>query len=97
LPRRRERLPIPEGTVDLALTEDPSQLRFIRRCLAPGGRVLSPDGALSNALRDAGLLARLRAVVRAARRRRSNHDRGGGVLRSRIPRRGGSASRRVAR
>jgi len=49
-----EGLPIPEGTVDLALTEDPSQLRFIRRCLAPGGVLLSPDRALSNALRDAG-------------------------------------------
>ena len=47
-------LPIPEGTVDLALTEDPGQLRFIRRCLAPGGVLLSPDRALSNALRDAG-------------------------------------------
>jgi len=47
-------LPIPEGTVDLALTEDPSQLRYIRRCLAPGGVLLSPDRALSNALRDAG-------------------------------------------
>lgn len=47
-------LPIPEGTVDLALTEDPSLLRFIRRCLAPGGVLLSPDRALSNALRDAG-------------------------------------------
>ena len=47
-------LPIAEGTVDLALTEDPSQLRFIRRCLAPGGVLLSPDRALSNALRDAG-------------------------------------------
>ena len=47
-------LPIPEGTVDLALTEDPTQLRFIRRCLAPGGVLLSPDRALSNALRDAG-------------------------------------------
>ena len=47
-------LPIPEGTVDVALTEDPSQLRYIRRCLAPGGVLLSPDRALSNALRDAG-------------------------------------------
>ena len=47
-------LPIPEGTVDVALTEDPSLLRFIRRCLAPGGMLLSPDRALSNALRDAG-------------------------------------------
>jgi len=47
-------LPIPEGTVDLALTEDPTLLRFIRRCLAPGGVLLSPDRALSNALRDAG-------------------------------------------
>ena len=47
-------LPIPEGTVDVALTEDPSKLRFIRRCLAPGGVLLSPDRALSNALRDAG-------------------------------------------
>jgi len=47
-------LPIPEGTVDVALTEDPSLLRFIRRCLAPGGVLLSPDRALSNALRDAG-------------------------------------------
>lgn len=47
-------LPIPEGTVDIALTEDPRQLRFIRRCLAPGGVLLSPDRALSNALRDAG-------------------------------------------
>lgn len=47
-------LPIPEGTVDVALTEDPSKLRFIRRCLAPGGVLLSPDRALGNALRDAG-------------------------------------------
>jgi hypothetical protein len=47
-------LPIPEGTVDIALTEDPTKLRFIRRCLAPGGVLLSPDRALSNALRDAG-------------------------------------------
>ncbi|MEA3195204.1 MAG: hypothetical protein QOD26_3537 [Betaproteobacteria bacterium] len=47
-------LPIPEGTVDFALTEDPSKLRFIRRCLVPGGVLLSPDRALSNALRDAG-------------------------------------------
>lgn len=47
-------LPVPEGTVDVALTEDPSKLRFIRRCLAPGGVLLSPDRALSNALRDAG-------------------------------------------
>ena len=47
-------LPIPEGTVDVALTEDPGQLRYIRRCLAPGGVLLSPDRALSNALRDAG-------------------------------------------
>lgn len=47
-------LPIPEGTVDIALTEDPQRLRFIRRCLAPGGVLLSPDRALSNALRDAG-------------------------------------------
>jgi hypothetical protein len=49
-----EGLPIPEGTVDIALTEDPTKLRFIRRCLAPGGVLLSPDRALSNALRDAG-------------------------------------------
>ena len=49
-----EGLPIPEGTVDIALTEDPTMLRFIRRCLAPGGMLLSPDRALSNALRDAG-------------------------------------------
>ena len=47
-------LPIPEGTVDVALTEDPAQLRYIRRCLVPGGVLLSPDRALSNALRDAG-------------------------------------------
>jgi hypothetical protein len=47
-------LPIPEGTVDVALTEDPRKLRFIRRCLVPGGVLLSPDRALSNALRDAG-------------------------------------------
>jgi hypothetical protein len=47
-------LPIPEGTVDIALTEDPTRLRFIRACLAPGGVLLSPDRALSNALRDAG-------------------------------------------
>ena len=47
-------LPIPEGTVDIALTEDPQRLRFIRQCLAPGGILLSPDRALSNALRDAG-------------------------------------------
>ena len=47
-------LPIPEGTVDVALTEDPTRLRFIRQCLAPGGVLLSPDRALSNALRDAG-------------------------------------------
>jgi hypothetical protein len=47
-------LPIPEGTVDVALTEDPGQLRYIRRCLVPGGVLLSPDRALSNALRDAG-------------------------------------------
>jgi hypothetical protein len=47
-------LPIPEGTVDIALTEDPTKLRFIRRCLVPGGILLSPDRALSNALRDAG-------------------------------------------
>ena len=47
-------LPIPEGTVDVALTEDPTKLRFIRRCLVPGGMLLSPDRALSNALRDAG-------------------------------------------
>jgi hypothetical protein len=47
-------LPIPEGTVDVALTEDPGQLRYIRRCLVPGGMLLSPDRALSNALRDAG-------------------------------------------
>ena len=47
-------LPIPEGTVDIALTEDPQRLRFIRRCLAPGGVLVSPDRALSNALRDAG-------------------------------------------
>ncbi len=47
-------LPIPEGTVDIALTEDPQRLRFISRCLAPGGILLSPDRALSNALRDAG-------------------------------------------
>ena len=47
-------LPIPEGTVDVALTEDPTKLRFIRRCLVPGGVLLSPDRALSNALRDAG-------------------------------------------
>jgi len=49
-----EGLPIPQGTVDLALTEDPTKLRFIRRCLVPGGVLLSPDRALSNALRDAG-------------------------------------------
>jgi hypothetical protein len=49
-----EGLPIPEGTVDIALTEDPTKLRFIRRCLVPGGTLLSPDRALSNALRDAG-------------------------------------------
>ena len=49
-----EGLPIPEGTVDVALTEDPTKLRFIRRCLVPGGVLLSPDRALSNALRDAG-------------------------------------------
>ncbi|HUQ26030.1 MAG TPA: hypothetical protein VM140_10185 [Burkholderiales bacterium] len=49
-----EGLPIPEGTVDFALTEDPTKLRFIRRCLVPGGVLLSPDRALSNALRDAG-------------------------------------------
>jgi len=49
-----EGLPIPEGTVDIALTEDPTRLRFIRRCLVPGGVLLSPDRALSNALRDAG-------------------------------------------
>jgi hypothetical protein len=49
-----EGLPIPEGTVDIALTEDPTKLRFIRRCLVPGGVLLSPDRALSNALRDAG-------------------------------------------
>jgi hypothetical protein len=49
-----EGLPIPEGTVDVALTEDPTRLRFIRQCLAPGGVLLSPDRALSNALRDAG-------------------------------------------
>ena len=47
-------LPIPEGTVDIALTEDPTKLRFIRRCLTPGGVLVSPDRALSNALRDAG-------------------------------------------
>jgi hypothetical protein len=47
-------LPIPENTVDIALTEDPTKLRFIRRCLVPGGVLLSPDRALSNALRDAG-------------------------------------------
>jgi len=47
-------LPIPEGTVDVALTEDPTRLRFIRRCLAPRGVLLSPDRALSRALRDAG-------------------------------------------
>jgi len=47
-------LPIPEGTIDIALTEDPTKLRFIRRCLVPGGVLLSPDRALSNALRDAG-------------------------------------------
>ena len=47
-------LPIPEGTVDVALTEDPTRLRYIRRCLVPGGVLLSPDRALSNALRDAG-------------------------------------------
>ena len=47
-------LPIPEGTVDVALTEDPTRLRFIRQCLAPGGVLVSPDRALSNALRDAG-------------------------------------------
>ena len=47
-------LPIPEGTVDIALTEDPTKLRFIRRCLIPGGMVVSPDRLLSNALRDAG-------------------------------------------
>jgi hypothetical protein len=47
-------LPIPEGTVDLALTEDPTLLRYIRRCLVPGGVLLTPDRALSNALRDAG-------------------------------------------
>ena len=34
--------------------EDPTKLRFIRRCLIPGGMLLSPDRALSNALRDAG-------------------------------------------
>ena len=49
-----EGLPIPEDTVDIALTEDPTKLRFIRRCLVPGGVLLSPDRALSNALRDAG-------------------------------------------
>ena len=49
-----EGLPIPEGTVDVALTEDPTRLRFIRQCLAPGGVLRSPDRALSNALRDAG-------------------------------------------
>jgi len=49
-----EGLPIPEGTVDVALTEDPTRLRYIRRCLVPGGVLLSPDRALSNALRDAG-------------------------------------------
>jgi len=49
-----EGLPIPEGTVDIALTEDPTRLRFIRRCLAAGGVLLSPDRALSAALRDAG-------------------------------------------
>ncbi|OAI50948.1 hypothetical protein AYO46_08990 [Betaproteobacteria bacterium SCGC AG-212-J23] len=49
-----EGLPIPEGTIDIALTEDPGKLRFIRRCLVPGGVLLSPDRALSNALRDAG-------------------------------------------
>jgi hypothetical protein len=49
-----EGLPIPEGTVDVALTEDPTKLRFIRRCLVPGGMLVSPDRALSNALRDAG-------------------------------------------
>ena len=49
-----EGLPIPEGTIDVALTEDPTKLRFIRRCLVPGGVLLSPDRALSNALRDAG-------------------------------------------
>ena len=54
LASREQGLPIPEGTVDLALTEDPSLLRFIRRCLAPGGVLLSPDRALSNALREAG-------------------------------------------
>ena len=47
-------LPIPDGTVDVALTEDPTKLRFIRQCLAPGGVLLSTDRALSNALRDAG-------------------------------------------
>jgi hypothetical protein len=47
-------LPIPEGTVDIALTEDPTKLRFIRRCLIPGGMVVSSDRLLSNALRDAG-------------------------------------------
>jgi hypothetical protein len=49
-----EGLPIPEGTVDVALTEDPTLLRYIRRCLVPGGMLISPDRALSNALRDAG-------------------------------------------
>jgi hypothetical protein len=47
-------LPIPDGSVDIALTEDPRKLAFIRRCLAAGGVLLSPDRALSNALRDAG-------------------------------------------
>jgi hypothetical protein len=47
-------LPIPEGTVDVALTEDPTLLRYIGRCLVPGGVLISPDRALSNALRDAG-------------------------------------------
>ena len=52
-------LPIPEGSVDIALAEDPTKLRFIRRCLVPGGLLLSPDRALSDALRDAGF-ARIR-------------------------------------